>query len=425
MANDVLRYLGLAIETGGYGVEESDADLHIDIASSSLDSPSEPFITYEGGIGRMTVRTIPGVYAPSGGAEFPVGISWFAYILHLLLGDSSIDIANVTPVTGEDLATGVGETEKTYSLVEKPVIQGTFIFEDSVSTQVAHDNGWGKIVEDAASGITGWIDYSTGTVYMAGLDAEEAYTGDYDWGWMEHTIVPVDGNVMPSFTAFLGKDLFEHKFLGCILSQMDFSVEQELANLTLDIMCQKDKKVTIVNLEDLFLTSGCHGERQKSFADIQLKVGDFGEALGDISAKVRTLAWTVNNNGTTEENVGLNSRFPQDGTAGALDITGTMTLQFEDTSYKEDFWGDSGGAVDGDPQLKDIEITISGGGAVDGGWGEAIVSLPRVLLQSVNIQPSGREKSMQEITFQAKYDCDSGEIISCLVKNYNRLHNPA
>jgi hypothetical protein len=121
----------------------------------------------------------------------------------------------------------------------------------------------------------------------------------------------------------------------------------------------------------------------------------------------------------------LGSRFPYNGTAGALDITGSLTLQFENTDYKEDFWGDADGAVDGDPQLKALEITVDAGGvAGDGGWGDTVITLGRVLLQSVNIQPSGREKLMQELSFQALYNCDTEEIITAVAKNFNRLHNP-
>jgi len=345
-----LRYLGLALENT-YGEDVSDADLHIDITGASLDSPSEPFIQYEGGIGRMPANAIPGPYAPSGGAEFAASISSLAYLLHLALGVSAIDSTNVSSVSDEDHSTGVGETELDFTLASFPVIQGSFELNDGVATQYAHDDGWGKIVEDASSGISGWINYATGEVHLEGLTESTTYEADYDTGYYIHTITPALGNDIPSFNAFVGKDIFEHKFLGCIINSLDFSVEQELANMAIDVVSKIDQKETIKALEDLLLTSNCHGERQKSFADVQLKVGDFGGALSDISAKVRALAMTISNNGSTEDNIGLNSRFPQDGTVEGLVISGTMTLQFESTQYLEDFWGDAGGAVEGDPQL--------------------------------------------------------------------------
>lgn len=414
MATNVLRYLGFKKETGGYGVDPGGADFHLDIASASLDSPGEPFITYEGGIGRMPARVIPGIYVPSGGAEFPVEVTSLAYLFYLLLGQNSTDDSTVTPVTGEAFTTLAGETTKKVTLTNPKVNMGTLVLDDIA--QVAHDDGFGKIAEDALSGVTGWIDYGAGLVYFTGLTPLTNYTMDYDYGWFEHTLTPVTGNTMPSFVAALGKDIFEHRFLGCVLNQLDMSMEQELINLSLDIQGQIDKKAALVALDALKLNI-CHGERPRAFHDAQLKIADFGSVLGDISAKVRALNLSVVNNATTEENVGLNSRFPYDGTAGALDITGTMTLQFEDTSYKEDFWG---AATEPDPenvQLKAMELTID-----SANWGKSIISLGKVLLQSVNIQPSGREKLMQEVSFKALYDCDSEEIIKAVISNLNNWH---
>jgi len=425
MPEETLRYLGLAIESSSYGEDVADPDLHIDITGSSLDSPSEPFIAYEGGIGRMPANAIPGPYAPAGGTDFAASISSLAYLLHLALGVSEIDTTNVSTVSDEDHSTGVGETEKDFTLASAPVIQGSFELNDGVTTVYATDDGWGKIVESGGSGISGWIDYSTGDVHLEGLTESTTYEVDYESGYYIHTITPVLGNNIPSFNAFVGKDIFEHKFLGCIINTLNISIEQELCDMAIDVLAQKDKKETITPIEDLLLTSNCHGERQRSFADCQLKVGDFGGSLSDISAKVRAFTAAINNNGSTEDNIGLNSRFPQDGTVEALTVTGTITLQFENTDYLEDFWGDAGGAVDGDPQLKALELTIDGGGVSGSGWGSGVISLGRVLLQSVGIQPSGKEKLMQELAYAAEYDCDSEEIIQAVIQNFNRLHNPA
>lgn len=412
MASNVIRYLGLAKEST-YGTDPGDAVVDFDVASLSLDSPSEPFITYEGGLGRMPARVIPGAYVPAGGAEFPAVITEAAYLLNLLLGDTTTVSTGVSSVSAETLATGVGETEKQFTLAQSPVIQGTFVLDDV--GQVAHDDGFGNIVQDAASGIAGWIDYANGIVYMTGLTASTSYSADYDYkdtDWIVHTITPVSGNVMPSFTAYAGKDIFEHIFVGCVLNQIDIAVEQELVNLTLDIQASKDSKGTIRAIEDLKLDV-CRGERPRVFHDVQLKICDYGGSLADISADVRSLNLTINNNATTEENIGLNSRFPADGTAGALDINGTMTLQFDSTEYKEDFWGGATEPTD-DPVLKTMEITIDAGD-----WGNAVITLGRVLLQAVNIQPSGRDKLMQEITFQALWDCTEEEIITAVIRNLN------
>lgn len=497
MASMVLRYLGFKQESS-YATDPGDAEFHVDIASASLDSPEEPFIVFEGGIGRMPAQVIPGPYVPGGGVEFPVDLTSFAYIMNLLLGQNSTDGTEIDEVTDEALAAAnttlaegpvihdhalhpilikddmavtvatstvandgvlveVGESGvsavitgqgivitgyeagqtidyaygqvgdiaaeafgalATKTLSHHPVIMGSVIINSSEPAQVAHDNGHGKIVEDDDSGLAGYINYATGVITLtAGYEA--GLTVDFSYGSYVHTITPVDGNVLPTFTCYLGKDLFEHQIFGCVLNQLDLAVEQELAKLTLDIQGAKDKKETIVALADLKLTTGQNKERPKAFHDVSLKIGDSGAAVGDISAKVRKLQLTVNNNASTEENLGLNSRFPQDGTGGALDISGSITVQFDDLGYKEDFWGGASEPSSDLPQLKALELTIDGGD-----WGSAVISLPNVLLKAVNIQPSGRDKQMQEISFSALYDSITGEIISAEITNLNRWHDP-
>jgi len=415
MASTVLRYLGLGIE-GAYGTPAAEADFHLDIASASLDSPSEPVITYEGGIGRMPARIVPGAYVPGGGAEFGVTMETFAYLLYLLFGVNATDDNAVADVVDEAFATITAQTTKTVTLAHQKVVQGSV--EVSAVGLVAHDDEHGNIVSDNASTVVGRVDYGAGVLYLSGLTASTNYTVDYSWGWYAHTLTPSEGNELPSFTAFVGKDVMEHQFNGCVVNQLDLSVEQELLNAKLDIACQKDLKGTLLDLEDLKLDLSQYGERVKAFHDCQLKVADAGAVLGDISADVRSFKLSYNNNATTEDNMGLNSRYPQDGTGGPLEITGSMTIQLDDTSWKEDFWG--GVTPDDDnPVLKQMELTIDAGN-----WGKAVIKLGTVFLQSVAIQPKGRDKMMQEISFKALYDVTTATIITAVVQNLNRWHDP-
>lgn len=409
MANQVLRYLGIGKEAY-YGVEATPV-IFFDIASGSLDSPSEPFITYEGGIGRMPTRVIPGPYVPSGGAEVGADVTRLAYLFALLLGTNVDDDSAVSDVIGESLATASG------TLANSPVVldhaNKPIEVYDSLAVLVAQSNSHdiGELDEVGGSGVTGKINAETGEYIIDGWAL--GMTINYSHGLYKHTITPVEGNTMPSFSAFMGKDVFEHSFLGCVMNQIELSVEQELLMLSLDIQAKIDKKKALRAFKTLGIDL-CGGERPKAFHDVQLKAADFGSALSDISAKVRALSLTVTNNATTEENIGLNSRFPTNGTAGALDITGSMTLQFEDTSYKEDFWGHVTEPGNYDSKLKALQININAGA-----WGNAVINLPRVLLQSVGIQPGGRERLMQEIGFKALYDCSTGEIITVEVNNVN------
>lgn len=412
MPNNVLRYFGMGKESS-YGVAGTPR-FFFDIASASLDSPSEPFITYEGGIGRMPARIIPGPYVPAGGIEFALDITRIAYVLNMLLGLNSTDAAGVSDVVDEALPAASGTLGNDPIILDhaaKPIV-----VKDSLSVIVAQSDltDTGKLVEVGGSGRSGKVHANTGAYTLDGWVLGD--TIDYSYGYYVHTLTPVDGNTLPSFTGYLGKDIFEHQFLGSVINSLELSVEQELLTAALDIQGKIDKKAVLRAFADLGIDL-CYGERPKAFHDVMLKACDFGGVLADISASVRALSLSAVNNATTEENIGLNSRFPYAGTAGALDITGSMTLQFDDTSYKEDFWGHATEPGDYDPILKALEITVDAGA-----WGSLVLSLPRVLLQSVNIQPSGRERLMQEITFKALYDCAAGEIITAVVTNLNQKH---
>jgi hypothetical protein len=413
------RYFGIGLESVFGGVE--DAIIHLDMQGSSLDSPAKPLLQYEGGIGRMPARYSPGAYVSKGGVDAGADMTALALILYLLFGQTDIVTTGVTAVDNEALATGVGETTKTFTLAHGPVIQGSFKFYDTTGVTLhCHDDGFGRVLEDGASGMSGSINYVTKKVKLIGLVASTSYKADYSYGQYEHTLSPVDDDSVVSFSAHVGKDVFEHIFTGCVAKQIQFKVEKEFLTFSLDIEGGADAKAALKDLEDLLISP----EMPRAFHDVELKIADYGVALADISAKVKSLTITINTNASTEEGLGLNSRFPQQGVGGMLEITGSMTLQFEDSSYKEDFWGDTDGIGDDDtPTEKAMQITVDSGGA--SGFGSAVFTIPRVLLEEVKIQPSGRDRLKQEINFQAYYDPETSSIISVLVKNLNRLHDPA
>ncbi len=77
--------------------------------------------------------------------------------------------------------TGGAETTQNIVAENPPVTVSTWeLYDTSGPTLVAHDNGAGLIVQDAASGITGTIDYNTGVITLAGLTAATTYEPQYD-----------------------------------------------------------------------------------------------------------------------------------------------------------------------------------------------------------------------------------------------------
>jgi len=86
--SEVLRYLGIGLETSpGTAVA---ADIHVDVASSGIDSPSNPLIAYPGGLGRAPRIHRPGPYVSQGPAEFAADVDTIGYALILAFGGDPV-----------------------------------------------------------------------------------------------------------------------------------------------------------------------------------------------------------------------------------------------------------------------------------------------------------------------------------------------
>jgi hypothetical protein len=453
-----------------------------------MDSPAEPFIHYEGGLGRYPRRSIPGAYRSEGSIELAADVSTLWYFLWLALGSkAATDTSGVTPVTGEsigttdgdgnlsgsldetpddfntiivydsgavpvaqddgagffraltavvdeDLTTGVGETTKVEQLDNQRVTPGTWELDDG--GLVAHDDGAGAIVEDGASGISGTIDYIngivsltglagstsydmdyshmtvatkrgtinylTGAFALTGLGATEAHTADYSYGEYVHVITATDDMEMSSATVRLGKDLYEHIFAGSALSQLTMTVERELATISLDMTGGADEKGTIEDEDDLFLPQ----EFPIPFHKVSFGWADYGSAAEAINCLVDSLTFTINNNADGEGGLGLNSRYPCKIYAGNLDIMVDLTLKFESTQAKEDFWGGATGPTD-DPTRKAAQIILDAGD-----FGDIQIDIPRCLINSVVHAPSGRARMTQAISLKVQYDPVSESLVT-------------
>ena len=80
------RYAGFCEEQNFNPISAPEAAFHIDMASASLDTPSDPNLHFEGGMsrGRKVIR--PGYYAPAGNIVYPIDIRSIGYFLKWALG---------------------------------------------------------------------------------------------------------------------------------------------------------------------------------------------------------------------------------------------------------------------------------------------------------------------------------------------------
>lgn len=315
----VLRYLGIAMESE-FGTAV-DADYHIDIASSSLDSPSDPNIPFVGGLSRGNRVYRPGAYVSAGGVEFPVDVNTVGLFLALLFGQVEID--------GPE---------------------------------------------------------------------SDLYT--YSFTPLRHSLI------LPSGTFRLGKDLFEHVFTGCIVNSLDFSVDNELVNLSADVQGGQDFKDTLKALAALDLTESF----PLAFHESTITIGE--GAGNDRSADIDSVSINLNNNASTEEGVRMGSRYPRIGYAGDFEVTLNMDIVFETMKEKEIFWGHEDGP--GEHNTTETEATVKFDAGTDG---HLLFTFPRVIFREVPIQPSGRDRVVQSVGCGIFIDSDSNEEILAELKS--------
>src|SRR5690554_121090 len=81
------RYIGIVEETE-FGQEEIlEPSVYLDIASTSLDTPSNTNLFYTGGLGRGTRNVIPGAYLIDGDLQYAADLDSIGYLLKWGLGE--------------------------------------------------------------------------------------------------------------------------------------------------------------------------------------------------------------------------------------------------------------------------------------------------------------------------------------------------
>lgn len=81
-----LRYLGFAEEASYNEAPPPEATMHVDIASATLDAPTDPDLVYEGGLSRAARTRRPGFYSPSGNIVYAFDIDSVGHFLKWALG---------------------------------------------------------------------------------------------------------------------------------------------------------------------------------------------------------------------------------------------------------------------------------------------------------------------------------------------------
>jgi len=311
MANRVLRYAGFAEEPEFDPDTPGTPDQFVDIASASLDAPSDTQIEYEGGMERGPRIHRPGWYSPTGDIEYAMDIYTIGRVLRWALGGYNFTA---------DGGSGEGHNLHEY------------------------------------------------------------------WGQAEL--------LLPTFTSFLGKDVFEHIFTGCTIDTLTINVDDEYVETNLDIVAARDKRADIRQTTDLTMPD----QYPLAFHEVTAFRGGDGSD-DEISAIVKSLELTVANNVDADSGRGLGRRFAYRLPSGEREITMSLDLWYENIEWLQSMWGGVDGPASGGSTETDMYIKLNAGDD-----GELTLYLPRCVVTSAQQQPSGRDEVTQSVEIKAYVD---------------------
>lgn len=243
---------------------------------------------------------------------------------------------------------------------------------------------------------TGWFwKWALGNYEVTGTDDGEGnITAPYT-----HIFSPATTPLMHSFSAKIGKDIFEHVFLGNVVSSISLEVANEWALMTVSTVGAKDKKSTLE--QNIEYTEGTY---------FTAPMASLRKNNVDISASINSLSLSIETGANIEDSAGFGSRFPTKAFRGALVVNLEAELGFDSVEELIAFWGDNDGPST--TNIDEFSYTLSFGDNLD-------LIFPRLVYTASGQPAEGRENITQSVTARALYDDvnKEGPIIVSLTNN--------
>ena len=192
-----------------------------------------------------------------------------------------------------------------------------------------------------------------------------------------HEFYATPGSLLPSFTSRVGKDTFEHIFLGCTINKMSLNIENELLAGKLDIIAQKDKKGTLRTSlnepdEDIF---------PLAFYNHLLTVDGV-----DVSKDTKSYSLDYDNGIKADDGQGQGSRFPYGFRAGDGKMSLGLKLKDDTSARLEEYWGGASGPSN-DPHIPFEVLSAFNSGL----FGNMEIKCPRCYYQKAPTDIKGSE----------------------------------
>lgn len=223
-------------------------------------------------------------------------------------------------------------------------------------------------------------------------------------GAYRHTFRPA--NEIPSLTIDVGKDYFQHTFIGSKINTLEVAVEKgDIAKVTASINSQKDKTETLLTSPDLW------SELAWSFSQATV-------SLGGTTKKIKNFSLSINNNLSVEDGTILGSVFPDSIPEGKRDIELNFGIMFESTADLKAFYGGAGYTEATAITERAVVLTLTGGtiGATSTNY-SLTITIPAVIYQESKQPVSGRTPITQNVKAVAMHDSVSGYQISAALVN--------
>lgn len=201
-------------------------------------------------------------------------------------------------------------------------------------------------------------------------------------------------NELTSWTYRVGKDVFEHVFLGCVGNGLTLNVADGLMTASLDLVSKVDDTTTIKTYDDI--SAYLPDESEVAFYDTAVSINGVPS-----STICKTLNLKINNSIDKKSGRGLASMYPYGfKTNGRRLIEAQMQLEFEDDTHLELFWGGEGPQTTGSTQFA-VDIAID-----SGDYGTIDICLPNALLTTIPTQAKGIDTIYQTITVRGLMGLD-------------------
>lgn len=355
------RYVGFG-EEAAHGTPVA-AVVWVDDESTSLDPPEDSVLIWQGSSGQAR-QVAAGGYQTDGDIALLLDDVVSGWWWKWLLGH----YATVGTAVGGGLSS---------TLTAGAAAGDTTITVDSAMNGTANDYvqvGTGDTAEVHQIQALDGLDITLGSPLRfahAGGEAVTEVTAPYT-----HTFTDSGQATLHPFTTRIGKDLFEHVFAGCVLGEVEITVEDSFVTASLNVLASRDSKGALpasVTYSEGNVFASHHVTAQINAVDE--------------SARVEQLKLTAGNGASLGRGVG--SRHPNRGYRGAVAVEGELTLAFTDLQELERFWGDAGGPA---ATISEFPITINIGDNID-------LVLPRVVYTKSGQPKEGPDRIMQTVGF--------------------------